>query len=90
MATKKFAPIRYMKRPTYVEAAFLTDDNIKDVAEWIEGQAVIDPIHGKYIVIPKAPAAINRVRVGEYVVRYANGTIARADLDSFLETYTAA
>ena len=90
MATKKFAPIRYMKRPNYVQAMLVTKENAVDVAAWIEGRAVTDAVMGDYVVIPHAPAAQNRAKVGEYVVLYPNGNAARASADAFEETYIPA
>ena len=45
---------------------------------------------GDYVVIPHAPAAQNRAKVGEYVVLYPNGNAARASADAFEETYIPA
>lgn len=83
-------PQRYMKRPNYVQAMLVTKENAVEVAAWIEGRAVTDAVMGDYVVIPHAPAAQNRAKVGEYVVLYPNGNAARASADAFEETYIPA
>ena len=89
-ASATVAPMKFMKRPNYVQAMLVTKENAVEVAAWIEGRAVTDAVMGDYVVIPHAPAAQNRAKVGEYVVLYPNGNAARASADAFEETYIPA
>jgi hypothetical protein len=81
---------RYMKHPTYVEAMVVTRASAHEVAEWIGGRVAEDPVSGLYVVLPKVKAPYNRARIGQYVVRYANGTITTSEPNVFDEVYTPA
>lgn len=46
MKTHKFA-----RKPFYVDAVRVSEDNIEDVAKWCQGEVMTDPAEGRYVKV---------------------------------------
>jgi hypothetical protein len=69
-----FEPVKYVRKPFYVQAAQVTEENITQVARWCEGTILID--ERPYIKVKvKRPLAERQTRafVGDWVLSSGNG-----------------
>lgn len=58
---------RYGRRPNYVDAIQVTEDNAVEVAEWADGHITRDPQTGKLAI--RLPQSKIPACVGDWIVR---------------------
>lgn len=68
---------RYRRRPQEVDAVRLTEANAWLLRDWCNGSAI--QIAGKNGLLVDTRDGLARVAVGEWLVRYADGSFARYD-----------
>jgi hypothetical protein len=77
--------MRYRKRPIVVEAEQLTEENGERLAIWCHGE-----FHGTRMSIMLIDGQTVQAKIGEWIIKGANGEFYPCDADVFAKSYEPA
>jgi hypothetical protein len=86
--------MRFVSKPVHVNAQYVTDDNLEQVAEWCGGTVgchlLTDGSVHRYLKFPRANAASTATIAGTWVVQRADGVWVAMSDEEFRSTFDPA